>query len=80
MPKMRANEARATFYLRAVGHRRSCPESCGCSIPEVLVVRLDGALGSLSWCGAALCVVWDWDWVGLKVPSNPARPVILQSR
>jgi len=44
------------------------------------MVRLDGALGSLSWCGAALCVVWDWEWVGLKVPSNPARPVILQSR
>ena len=37
----------------------------------MLKARLDGALGSLSWLGAALSTAWGWGWVGFKGPSRP---------
>jgi len=36
----------------------------------VFKARLDGALSSLSWWGAALPTAGSWNWVGFKVPSN----------
>ena len=43
---------------------------------EVHKARLDGALGSLSWWGAALPMAGSWGWVGFRVPSNPSHSVI----
>ena len=37
---------------------------------EVLKARLDGALGSLSWWGAALPMAGGLGWVGFEVPSK----------
>ena len=49
----------------------------GAPSPQVLKVRLDGALGSLNWWGTNLPMVGDWNWVCFKVPSNPNHSVIL---
>ena len=38
--------------------------------------EVDGALGSLSWWGAALPMAGSWGWVGVRVPSNPSHSVI----
>jgi len=37
---------------------------------------LDGALGSLSWWGAALPMARGWGSMGFELPSNPNHPVI----
>jgi len=46
---------------------------------EVLKPRLDGALSSLSWGGAALPTTRDWNWMGFEVPSNPSLSMILRN-
>ena len=38
--------------------------------------RLDGALGSLSWWGAALLMAGDWSSVIFRAPSNPTHSMI----
>ena len=52
-------------------------ESVGAPSLEAFKARLDGALGSLSWWGAALPMAGGWNWVGFKVLSNPSCSVIL---
>ena len=52
-------------------------EAVGAPSLEVLKASLDGALGSLSWWGAALSMAGGWNWVGFKVLSNPSCSVIL---
>jgi len=44
---------------------------------QALKARWDGALGSLSWWGAALPMARDWEWVIFIVPSNLSQPMIL---
>ena len=44
---------------------------------EALKTRLDGALGSLSWWGAALPMAGDWNLMGFQVPSDQNHFVIL---
>ena len=39
--------------------------------------RLDRALGSLSWWGAALPMARDWEWVGFELPFNMSRSMAL---
>ena len=38
---------------------------------EAFEARLDEALGSLSWWGAAMPMPVGWNWVAFEVPSNP---------
>ena len=45
-------------------------------ILEAFKVRLDGALGSLTWWMAALCMAGRWSEVGFKVPYNPNHSMI----
>jgi len=56
-------------FTRAVRRVTAPPRSCGAPSLEVLKARLDGALGSLSWWGAALPT--SWGWMGFEAPSNP---------
>ena len=54
-----------------VKHWHCCPEAVRATSLEVLKAMLDGALGSLSWWGAALHMrvyAEVWDWVDFKVP------------
>ena len=44
---------------------------------EAIRVRLDGALGILSWWGAALPVAVGWGYKFFTVPSNPSHSMIL---
>ena len=60
-------------------HTLSSKIQMGAPSLEALKARLDGALSSLSWWGAALPMAWGWGWgwVGFKGPSNPNRSVVL---
>jgi len=49
---MRLDVRKKFFTRRAVRQWHSCPESCGCPIPEVLKARWNGTFGSLGWWGA----------------------------
>jgi len=44
---------------------------------EVLKAKVDGALGSLVWWGAALPMAGCWSWMVLKVPPKLSYSVIL---
>ena len=44
---------------------------------EVFKARLDGALGNLVWWEVSLPMAGGWNWVIVKVPSNPNPSVIL---
>jgi len=44
---------------------------------EGFKARLHGALGSLSWWVTILPTAQGWNWMILKVPSNPNHPMIL---
>ena len=50
---------------------QAAQRGCGAPSLEVFRARLDAALGSLSWGGAALPMAGRWDGVGFRVPSNP---------
>ena len=52
--RFRLDVRRTFFTQRALRCWHSCPEKLWCPSLEVLKARLDGALGSLSWWGAAL--------------------------
>jgi len=52
----------------------SWPESRDAPFPEAFKARLAGALGSLSWCWAALPAVRGGTWMGFKVP--PTQTVV----
>ena len=54
-------------------------EDVGASSLEVFKARLDGALGSVSWWGAALPMAGGWNWVTFKVPSSLSHSMILSS-
>ena len=43
---------------------------------EMLKTRLDGALDSLSWWGAASPWQRDWNWLIFEIPSNLIHSVI----
>ena len=53
--------------MKVERHRNREPSlRCGAPSLEALKARLDGALDSLSWWGAALPMAGGWNWVGLK--------------
>ena len=66
------------FSLRGQwGAGTAAQRSCGAPSLEALKARLDGALGSLRWWGAALPLAGGWGWVGFNIISNPSHSVIL---
>ena len=52
-------------------------EAVGAPSLEALKASLDGALGSLSWWGAALPVAGGWNQMISMVPSNLSRSMSL---
>jgi len=56
---------------------RSARRSCGAPFLEALKAKLDGALGSLSWWGAALPMTRAEALRDFRVPSNPSLSVSL---
>ena len=60
------------------GTGTAAQRSCGAPTLEAPKAGLYGALGSLSWWGAALPMAGGWGWVGFKVPLEARYSVILQ--
>ena len=58
------------------GTDTAAQRSCGAPSLEILQARLDRALGSLIWWGAALSIAGGWNWVIFKVPSNLSHSMI----
>ena len=58
--------------------RQAAQRSCGAPSLEALKARLDGALGSLSWWGAALPMAVGWSLMTFNAPFNPNHSVIPQ--
>jgi len=69
--RFRLDVRKIFFMCRMVRHWHSCPESCGCPIPE-------GTQGQVGWVHGQLQLVSGspahgrigWIWVGFKVPST----------
>ena len=59
------------------GPGTAAQRSCGAPSLAALKARLDGALGSLSWCGASLHTAGDWDCENFKGPVNPSHSVMI---
>ena len=58
----------AILYSDA-GEARAAQRNCGAPSLEAFEARLDGALGSLSWCVTALPTAEGWSWMGFEVLS-----------
>ena len=66
------------FTARVVRHWSRLPsEAVNAPSLEVFKARLDGAVSNLLWRDVLLHTAGGWNWMILKVPSNPNRSVIL---
>ena len=66
------------FTVRVVRHRNRLPcENVNAPSLEAFNARLDGALSNLVQWEASLPIAWGWNWLLLKIASNPNHSLIL---
>jgi len=76
-PILPCHDGCSAFAKDPFAPAQAAQRRCGCPCLEALKARLEGVLGSLSWCGAALPLSACWDRVGIEVPSNLNHSMIL---
>jgi len=69
--------ARKKFFIQRVVRHRLPREAVGAPSLQMLKARLDGALGSLSWWEVSLPTAGGWNWMVIKVLSNPNCSIFL---
>mgnify|MGYP001855108949 CR=1 FL=1 len=63
--------------MRVVRHWNTLPsEAVDAPSLEAFKARLDGALSNLVWREVSLSIAEGWNWMILKVPSNPNHSMI----